>query len=697
MRDEHEVRLTPIYEPGARLAAVSLPVPGDGDYRIEARGARSQSVPVGFWPRSERAPGGNRRTRRALVFFERSSEDSPTIRLVPDDEPSESAGRTGWNLTAVPLEDIARHSDEHTWHYFRQPGELRLRLNGRELVFSLGIMNNSGVHRWQYLQAQPLWSGPLAEAWRIGGHIYTADESPLTLDRLRELGDIIVCPDNTVAASVYLLLFANGTVQATAHWINGRIYGGVGDQTGVPVVMFRDVRLPAGAWDGSNALVRCADASFNFAPASHAVSPEHPGAFEPAEDESVWRPFESTRIVIRHKPADGTVEDIEIPGSAEGLVQGASRSVTWLMAPGAAAPEPRIGRYLAPAQWYADCCEFAPFPIALKDGEFERLGRGCAEVLLRNSVIGRFESGGIYRYLDQYGLGAYELSVDANEGRSLMRRAYRDCDVRFYDLALRNCYFMADIATDSSRDIIHYHGDNPGWRTYSLIYQRFSGMVLGYLETGDYYLLETAQAVARNYMALHNQNWPRHGIGRDADPLNGLMMLWDYTGAEEFFEFGREFAHNVSLAIERDGVWLSGAGVGPQMGCNAASGSPWNGGHFLTGFTEYAMRDPDVPREWLEAAGSALARLYRMLEDGDGYHPAATGFVGRIHWYLACRLGDRDLMDKTYVLMDNLLRWAREPGDGRPMFTGPRAHHMNNYVDNLTFYEATREGIPGLT
>lgn len=689
---KRQVSLIGLEDADAPLGVVSLPIPGDADYGVEVRGAKSQAVPVGFWPRSEQTPGGVRRTRRALVYFEVGAGDRPVVEFTPGAKGIDNGDSTGWSIEAVALENIARHADENYWHYYRQPGEVRLSYGGRRTAFSLAIDNEDGLHRWQFVQAQKLWGGPLVEAWRIGGHICTGDESPLTQEKLRELGNIIVCEDKTIAASIYLLLFANGTAQVTGHWINGRIYGGVGDQKGVPVVLFSGADLPEAAWDGSDGKVSAGDARINFAPSAHLVSPEHPGAFRHIDGESAWQIVESTRITIRHLPAEGGVSETDIPGSAEGLVAGASRTATWLM--GLGDEEPRIGRFVAPPEWYAECSEFAPFPIEVKDGEFDRLGRVCAEALLRNSVSGRFTSGGIWRYLDQYGLGCYELSMDANEGRSLFRRAYRDSDARFFDLALLNSYFMADIATDASRDIIHYHGDNPGWRTYSLIYQRFSGMVLGYLETGDFYLLDTAKAVARNYMALHLQNWPRHGIGRDADPLTGFMTLYDYTGAEEFFEFAREFAHDVSLVIERDGVWLSGAGVGPQMGCNASAGSPWNGGHFLHGFTEYAMRDPNVPQEWLRAAGMALAKLYDDLRANDGYHPAATGFVGRIHWYLACRLRDRELMDATHELMGNLLKWAENPGDGRPVFTGPRGHHMNNYADNLIFYEATRDSLP---
>ncbi|MGB9588349.1 MAG: hypothetical protein ACPL7O_09225, partial [Armatimonadota bacterium] len=155
------------------------------------------------------------------------------------------------------------------------------------------------------------------------------------------------------------------------------------------------------------------------------------------------------------------------------------------------------------------------------------------------------------------------------------------------------------------------------------------------------------------------------------------------------------FAKHVTEVIGDGGEWLSGSGVGPLMGCNAEIGSTWNGGHFLSGFTEYAMRDPNVPKDWLDSAERALKRLYRMLlEQPGGFHPASTGFVGRIHWYLACRVGNEELMNQTHELMRNLL--AREHANDEVLFSGGRAHHMNNYVDNLLFYESTKETLPSL-
>lgn len=694
MADKHTIDLTSICNPESVLGVVSIPIPGDSDYDISIKGAKSQAVPVGFWPRSEEKPGGIRKTRRALVFFEKDAEFVPTMDMTPAPY-QENAGETGWSVQAVALEDVRVHSDEVYCHFCMEPGEVRLSYGVREIAFSLCIGNDSGTHRWQYVTAEKMWGGPLVEAWRIGGHIYTRLEEPMTHAKVIADCAEACLPDDTIAASVYLLLFANGTAQVTAHWINGRIYGMVGNQGGVPFVEFRDVELPEGKWDGSHGAVAVGDLSFNFNPAADLVSEEHPGEFRKSESGSAWQPFEDTRITIRHPLVDGQLQDLIINHSDEGLVQGAARSATWMMSAGPGAPE--IGRYIAPPEWYAQLCDFAPFPLELKEGVFEELGKVAAEALLRNSVCGKFTSGGIWRYLDCLDAGGSELAMDANECRSLFRRAYRDTDSRFYDLALRNSYFIADIGTDHSRDIIHYHGDNPRWEVYSLIYQRFSGMVFGYLETGDYYLLETAEAVARNYMSHHLQNWPRNGIGRDADPLTGIMLLWDYTGKEEFFEFGRRFAHHVSLVIHDDGSWLSGSGVGPVMGCNALLGSGWNGGHFMSGFTEYAMRDPNVPRQWLEKAGKALRYLYAAIyRDNDGYHPASCGFVGRIHWYLASRLGDEELMAQTHDLMGRVVQWSENPGDGLPIFTGGRGHHQNNYVDNLIFYQATKDSLPGM-
>jgi hypothetical protein len=44
--------------------------------------------------------------------------------------------------------------------------------------------------------------------------------------------------------------------------------------------------------------------------------------------------------------------------------------------------------------------------------------------------------------------------------------------------------------------------------------------------------------------------------------------------------------------------------------------------------------------------------------------------------------------------MANILADANDPARKEPVFTGPSAHHMNNYADYLIFYEGTKDTLP---
>lgn len=71
MKPASTIPLLGIENTDASLGVVSMPVPGDDDYIITVDGSASQSVPIGFWPRSERVPGGenaNDPARKEPVF-----------------------------------------------------------------------------------------------------------------------------------------------------------------------------------------------------------------------------------------------------------------------------------------------------------------------------------------------------------------------------------------------------------------------------------------------------------------------------------------------------------------------------------------------------------------------------------------------------------------------------------------------------
>ena len=247
-------------------------------------------------------------------------------------------------------------------------------------------------------------------------------------------------------------------------------------------------------------------------------------------------------------------------------------------------------------------------------------------------------------------MGEYELSLDANETRSLFRRAYRDSDERFYDLAVRSSYFMADVAVDHSRDIIHYHNDFPDWHTYSLIYQRFSGIVLGYMETGDYYLLETAEAVAQTLVSSicrtgRARYWPQHQPPKRFPALVGVYRKRCISGVRT-----RVRARRVACGRRERRLALR-LGDRTYDGLQCIKRRCVERRPFPKRLHRVCYARPEYPPAVAESRRtSSSADLLTLSNDNGGFHPATSGFLGRIHWYLACRLQDPELIETTHEL-----------------------------------------------
>lgn len=706
------------------IGVISLPMPADEDFTPEIPGCQVQAVPVAWWPRTEKTPGGPKRPRRMLTFFTpKEKADHYEVSFAPPKPAAPPSESFPWTLRFLKANAQEIRSNKTHWYYLREDGELLLQYKGSGACLRLGVENEHGLHWWQYLNLSPLWSGPLCCAWRIGGHIFTGPDHPYTHEETKAFDDLH--QEQMMSASIFLILFADGTMQTTAHWINGRIYGHNGFCPGRPVAGFNGVKLnlPEGGMELTGAeMVFPAEnnVTLDLSPSRDLVSPHRPGQLRYLEDGLLlWAPLQSTAVQHRIEPARRYDSDIgrpfpkarahlsPFPGeetceafetavlrSWEGFLEGVSASAPfgWRIGPGPT----QIQRFLAEPQWYADQLELGPVPFKITTGVYSALAEEAGEHTLNNAFTGSLTRGGIPRYFYTWGIGALELDFDGNQGRSMMRLAYWKTDPRLYACALNNGYCMADAGLDHSRDIIHYHGDTDRWRTFSMIYQRFTSLVTSYIETGDYYLLEAAHAVAQNYISLHLMNWPRRGMGRDAEPLSGIMALYDYTGDEHYLAFARTFAEHMMSTLSDDGNWISGAGVGPVMGCNALEGSPWNGAHLSTGFTQYAMRmSHDLPAGWKETMRKFLKVLYDRLEvEHHGFHPASSGFLGMQHWFLACLLEDETLIQRTKYYMDKVLEYRRAPWEANDIFHGGKAHHQYNYMDNPLFFEATKDTLP---
>ncbi len=204
---------------GAKQALTSVPWPVDRRDVPGVRGIASQAVPL-F------EPMGTPRLRRFLLLCAADQPLPAQAEVIagPGDAPP-----------AAPFSDICIHTLRENLDpkkYVHRECEARLTLAGREIALRMGLLPNhqSSIDNpqfswWQWSRAERLWSGPVAEAWRVGGHLvpYTVD-TPGQWDKrdLRALGEQIAanCGD-ALHGDLVVVAWKSGPVQITAHFKAG--------------------------------------------------------------------------------------------------------------------------------------------------------------------------------------------------------------------------------------------------------------------------------------------------------------------------------------------------------------------------------------------------------------------------------------------------------------------------------------------
>ncbi|HPO52499.1 MAG TPA: hypothetical protein PK165_06690, partial [bacterium] len=120
----------------------------------------------------------------------------------------------------------------------------------------------------------------------------------------------------------------------------------------------------------------------------------------------------------------------------------------------------------------------------------------------------------------------------------------------FLEIGIREAYHFADIGFDHATETIRMQAYPFGAIAQPLY--RTVGLVYGYLETGDVYLLDCARSAAERYYQIDKHNWPRRTYGRDAASLRSLVYLWDYVGMC-YLEKAREGIRRVIMCMRQDG------------------------------------------------------------------------------------------------------------------------------------------------
>lgn len=220
---------------------------------------------------------------------------------------------------------------------------------------------------------------------------------------------------------------------------------------------------------------------------------------------------------------------------------------------------------------------------------------------------------------------------------------------------------------------------------------RFAGLVYSALEEGDPYHLELARAAADRWIAVNRQNQPRHNMGRDAEPVEGIAILADETGDDHYFEAALQIARDVACSLDKEYFWRSGFGVGPWWGVNALKGTAWNGAHLLAGLAEPLLRAvpancPDYDRLLAAAAGMTRRIQQSVREDYNGVHRTSGGFLRR-QCLVAQLANDHCLAKEISTHVKALIRDFQEKGE----HFFDNGHHCAGYVEQADIVNAVLE------
>ena len=674
----------------------SLPL-GPEYTRVKVKGASSQAaVPLGkyglFALRNPQVTGGfdisridpwNLPPRRMLIFadFPHETPDRVEVELQQSDAPETL------QTPQIPADMVEfsrdgeiyckrenfAHLNPPLYHYVKCENKIFLTVSGRKYEFIPGWeMPGGEFRRMQWGEVQPHWNTPLCSAFTIGGHIYAGlVDRQLTMEEAKNSENTDLRRERMVSVRAFIRVWSDGLVESIIHYANVQGYGAGDMAFGLPLFKL------SGCGEKDRVTTDAADA-----------------AVESRDDLRIIKPLKSSLIFQKNGQLgsgmyDGKNVISNVKDSENGFVRGAGFSFGVTFSPaGARQPE----RCLAPGYWYKRCSLFgiqipepaenAPFP------ELYQLSDLAETVHIRNQEHGGMADGAVYRYLEQAPEGRYECSNDGNEAAFLWRGAYLRGSAELYETSRKASRYIADIAVDHQNFNIHYHSDSPDWNTFSLIYLRFAGLVYSYLEEGDPYHLEIARAVADRWIAVNRQNQPRHNMGRDAEPVEGISILADETGDQHYFDAALEIARDVSRTLDKEYFWRSGFGVGPWWGVNALKGTAWNGAHLLAGIAEPLLRAvpencPDYTVLLDYAAGMTRRIQQSVREDYKGVHRTSGGFLRR-QCLIAQLAEDHLLAEQITEHIQALIRDHREKGT----HFFDNGHHCSGYIEQAEIVNA---------
>ncbi len=565
-------------EQEAGLWITSLPWPRTQAKELSLGDKPTWVSGLGQWPgEAEGSP------RRLLMIADGGNEAPDTIGL------GESAPYQAGPPTAECEVFATPPEEDIMW----ERSLLRISDGERAVGLVMGLRHGGEVHWWEGCRLVVLEDSPQCRVVEMGGSI------PCEAYAVRDPEQMgyahpLLHRHNWLSGHIFARLHANGVCEIFAHHINSKFFDDGEDlEDTVPVIGIMvdgadgEMTEVTGTWTGECDGMELGGVRFDLSEASGMATPDEPGSMEIADGFLAWQPYEGACLYSGNWARQTTGDAFILRPQDHRFPRGLARTVRFSLS--LSDRSPRVVRYLAPAWWYGLCEELIPEPVLPVSNAYDQTLESCREYARVYTTNGGFEDGALPRGGNPNPKpednGRSEAGWEGEAPWALFLLAWLSGNGEDYDNAMRAAWHFTDVAIDHAEKLVRMHG----WARHAFAppMNRVLGTVAAYLEVGDPYLLEAAQAVVDNAHWVQKNSWPRLAVGRDGKYVRSATMLYRYFADEHYRRIAYEGATMVAHSQRPNGSFGDqGGGSGiHQVGSYITK--PWMGLMATEGVLDY--------------------------------------------------------------------------------------------------------------
>jgi hypothetical protein len=584
----------------AGLWVTSLPLPREAPREWSLSGQPTFGKPLGQW---HDAPG----PRRLLLAADAGGQAPATLRLTEGNAPADDAA------FCAEMETFAYAPAEEFDTIYWERSMLTLQWKGRKVGLALGMRVRGEVHWWEYCNIDILARSSECIELEMGGAIPHEITTPEMARHLQAGGTIpYIHRHNWLNGHIYARFHANGVCEVYAHHLNSMFADDGRDlPDAVPVIGFRveedneTLSAHCGAWDGERRELAAGGAAFDLTDIARLATPEKPGSLALVDGFLVLQPYLGMEMYGGKAGIPWRGNDYYWHAEQQLIPRGRGRTLRFSLSLNPERP-PRVARYLAPAWWYGVCEEFQPRPLLPVANDFTRAVDEARRWAHKYIIPRGFEEGMLPNHSSEDSAVRQTPSCEGDLPGAIFLAAYRTTDPRDYDVAVRASYAFSDLCVDHAVNRVVVWPFGPP--AVALPLQRAQGPLFAWLETGDPYCLNTAQAMIDTAYWWHKNSWPRRAIGRDACCVHSMLQLYRYLGDAHYLTMARNFIHDVGVSQWPDGAFGDQGGGAGIHGWASYIIKPWMGSIATMGALDLLEIFPDD-----EEAGEIVRKFVDWL------------------------------------------------------------------------------------